>query len=377
MVEASKISGTAAYMAPEMFVKSTKTNFTATSSRATDMYAFGTLCWEVLTGREPWPGETVSSRGIDAGVAAKTGVAYSMLDLKLLPKDIPEPVRALISRCLDGNREKRPFITEVMKAFNLHAGQMLGGLFDVFLSHKWNGNFHHPLTDFVSSASAFPFPFYSRLITCQFSLQVYQKLLAEGLRVWRCVCKPLFNLPFCVSAVFHLFLQYALSLTQSHDRSDKEHMDHDKKSSMTEGIENSQCVVALVSRSYAYSPDCIFELEKAKALGKPVILCDVNPPLSLQPSGISDAPRDCDCGSCPNKTWALYSCKKIADQLPGGFSYHRDFLFIELPADIEVWKNVNSEGSPITVCANSKSPCCNKCSGAAAAAVVSKLCVIL
>ena len=96
--------GTWPYMAPELFED-------VGISRSTDMYAFGTLCWEVLSGLEPWAGlnETTRMRAIDKG---KT------LDFSALPRDTPPSVVDMIRACLafgeddnaSGGRNARPSI---------------------------------------------------------------------------------------------------------------------------------------------------------------------------------------------------------------------------------------------------------------------------
>jgi hypothetical protein len=82
---AGVILGTAAYMSPE------QARGRPVDKRA-DVWSFGVLLWEMLTGRQLFTGDTVTD--VIAAVVAKEP------DLDALPKTTPLAVRRLLSRCL-------------------------------------------------------------------------------------------------------------------------------------------------------------------------------------------------------------------------------------------------------------------------------------
>jgi serine/threonine protein kinase/Tol biopolymer transport system component len=85
MTQAGVILGTAAYMAPE------QARGRAVDKRA-DIWAFGCVLYEMLTGRRPFDGDDVSEM-----LAA---VLRAEIDWTALPADTAEPVRRLLFRCL-------------------------------------------------------------------------------------------------------------------------------------------------------------------------------------------------------------------------------------------------------------------------------------
>jgi eukaryotic-like serine/threonine-protein kinase len=86
------ILGTAAYMAPE------QARGQAVDKR-TDLWAFGVVLYEMITGRRPFDGETVSDT-----IAA---VLRQDVDWKRLPAQTPDEVRRLLKRCLERNPKNR------------------------------------------------------------------------------------------------------------------------------------------------------------------------------------------------------------------------------------------------------------------------------
>jgi len=92
MTAMGMILGTAAYMAPE------QAKGRAVDRRA-DIWAFGVVLYEMLTGRRAFQGEDVS----DLLVA----VLSKDVDLTALPPATPARVRRLIARCLDRNPRTR------------------------------------------------------------------------------------------------------------------------------------------------------------------------------------------------------------------------------------------------------------------------------
>ena len=159
--KAEHLRGTHQYMAPEMFPGCGQLE----ASRSTDIYALGTLCWEVLCKKRPWDGADLTTRAVHcAKVFDEKQNAFtkppSMLNLGDLPPDTPRVVFALLERSLDAKRENRPPISEMSRVLNEEAEKMLDlsdgkRPYDVFLSHKWDGSGHHPLTTYVRFDAAF------------------------------------------------------------------------------------------------------------------------------------------------------------------------------------------------------------------------------
>ena len=86
------ILGTAAYMAPE------QARGVAVDKRA-DIWAFGVVLYEMLTGRRLFEGELVTD--VLANVLKKE------VDLEALPADTPPAIRRLLRRCLERNPKHR------------------------------------------------------------------------------------------------------------------------------------------------------------------------------------------------------------------------------------------------------------------------------
>ncbi len=92
MTQAGMILGTAAYMAPE------QARGTAVDKRA-DVWAFGVVLYEMLTGKRLFTGATVSDT-----IAA---VLTREPDWATLPAGTPVPIRKLLRRCLEKDRKRR------------------------------------------------------------------------------------------------------------------------------------------------------------------------------------------------------------------------------------------------------------------------------
>ena len=84
--------GTPAYMSPEQARGQSL-------DRRTDIWSFGCVLYEMLTGRAPFAGETVS----DTLVA----ILEREPDQTILPADTPVPIRRLLRRCLEKDRKRR------------------------------------------------------------------------------------------------------------------------------------------------------------------------------------------------------------------------------------------------------------------------------
>ncbi|HYN07310.1 MAG TPA: protein kinase [Vicinamibacterales bacterium] len=90
--EAGMILGTAAYMSPEQARGKTV-------DKRTDIWAFGAVLFEMLTGRRAFDGETVSD--------TLASVLRSDPDWSLVPASVPPHARALLGRCLDRDAARR------------------------------------------------------------------------------------------------------------------------------------------------------------------------------------------------------------------------------------------------------------------------------
>ncbi len=86
------ILGTAAYMAPE------QARGVAVDKRA-DIWAFGVVLYEMLTGRRLFEGELVTD--------VLANVLKSDVDLDSLPAETPSAIRRLVRRCLERNPKNR------------------------------------------------------------------------------------------------------------------------------------------------------------------------------------------------------------------------------------------------------------------------------
>ncbi len=86
------ILGTAAYMAPEQARG-------GTVDRRADIWAFGVVLWEMLSGKSLFAGDTISD--------TLAGVLKSEVDFGALPADTPPQVRQLLVRCLERNPKNR------------------------------------------------------------------------------------------------------------------------------------------------------------------------------------------------------------------------------------------------------------------------------
>jgi dipeptidyl aminopeptidase/acylaminoacyl peptidase len=92
MTQAGMILGTAAYMSPEQARGKTV-------DRRTDIWAFGVVLYEMLAGQRAFPGDDVS---ITLANVMKDNVAWDAL-----PKDLAEPIRRLLRRCLEKDPRRR------------------------------------------------------------------------------------------------------------------------------------------------------------------------------------------------------------------------------------------------------------------------------
>ena len=86
------ILGTAAYMSPEQ-AKGRE------ADKRSDIWAFGCVLYEMLTGQQPFAGDDVSD--------TLANVLKREPDFSVLPAGVPPAIRALVQRCLAKDRRKR------------------------------------------------------------------------------------------------------------------------------------------------------------------------------------------------------------------------------------------------------------------------------
>jgi serine/threonine-protein kinase len=92
MTEAGVIFGTAAYMSPEQARG-------GTVDKRADIWAFGVVLFEMLTGKRLFTGETVSD--------TLAAVLRQEIDWKALPASMPPVVRELLERCIERDPKER------------------------------------------------------------------------------------------------------------------------------------------------------------------------------------------------------------------------------------------------------------------------------
>ena len=92
MTNAGVILGTAAYMSPEQARGQTVDN-------RSDIWAFGLVCFEMLTGKRLFAADTVSD--------TLAGVIKTEVDFDDLPTDLPPSFRRLLRRCLERDPRRR------------------------------------------------------------------------------------------------------------------------------------------------------------------------------------------------------------------------------------------------------------------------------
>ena len=92
MTQAGVLLGTAAYMSPEQ-AKGLE------ADRRADVWAFGVVLWEMLSGKRLFSGDSISD--------TLAAVLRDEIDASELPADTPAPLLSLLSRCLDRDPRSR------------------------------------------------------------------------------------------------------------------------------------------------------------------------------------------------------------------------------------------------------------------------------
>src|ERR687888_502223 len=92
MTQLGMILGTAAYMSPEQAKGKP-------ADKRSDIWAFGCVLYEMLTGKRAFEGEDVSD--------TLAAVLRAEPDWSALPNDLPSSITALIRHCLQKDRQRR------------------------------------------------------------------------------------------------------------------------------------------------------------------------------------------------------------------------------------------------------------------------------
>ena len=130
MTTAGVLLGTAGYMSPE------QARGEAADKRA-DLWAFGVLLWEMLTGKQLFTGKTLSD--------TLAGVLRADPDFDDLPEETPTQVRRLLRRCLEREaRDRLPDATsarlelvDALAGTDDGAGAHPGGIVEVTPEPAW------------------------------------------------------------------------------------------------------------------------------------------------------------------------------------------------------------------------------------------------
>lgn len=98
-----KFSGTPTYMAPELFEKKAY-------DEKVDVFAFGTVMWEVLVRKVPYEGFEVSD------IKKRTMLGEDMF----IPKTVNPELGKLINSCRAVNPESRPTFKEIVEKLTIY-----------------------------------------------------------------------------------------------------------------------------------------------------------------------------------------------------------------------------------------------------------------
>lgn len=206
-----RAQGTVAYMAPEQFSHSPDDptlplQQAVEPGRSTDVHAFGTIMWEVLTGQQPWAAwPYIEIRRGKAGGRLPGTATY--------PVDVPSSVQEIIHACLAADSAKRPRMDVVLAALEQSYSRVISDSYDIFLSYCWGAErARQPL-----------------------AVAVYTLLTKAGYRVWL----------------------------------DRTQMGANIEEDMKKGIAASRMAILLVSCEYVARPNCKLEWQTVLSLRKP------------------------------------------------------------------------------------------------------------
>ncbi|XP_038075579.1 mitogen-activated protein kinase kinase kinase 20-like [Patiria miniata] len=106
------IRGSWAWMAPEVIGErhNSQPQTKAKVTHKSDVFSYAVVVWELLTGKEPFAGETT----LDFMQA--TGGQRRRLEI---PKECPQTLRDLLTKCWDHDHTKRPRMDEILSRSEL------------------------------------------------------------------------------------------------------------------------------------------------------------------------------------------------------------------------------------------------------------------
>ena len=119
------------YSAPEILPSLETGEPTYSHSRTSDMYAFGLVAWEILSGEKPY-----------ADVSNFYQFVFKVQsghrpDMDKLTADVPGPVKNMISSLLNPDRAQRMTSSECYSVLHLAYTRLCSSRYDVFLSHPF------------------------------------------------------------------------------------------------------------------------------------------------------------------------------------------------------------------------------------------------
>jgi mitogen-activated protein kinase kinase kinase 7 len=127
---ATNQKGTLHYNAPELFPSPVDGNFYE-PSRSSDMYAFGIVAWELLTGKMPFE-DIVSSHILACKVPRG-----ERPDIKALPSDVPRSVRDMIVSLWSHDKSDRLTAAACYSILTHVYSRLCDEEYDIFFSHPW------------------------------------------------------------------------------------------------------------------------------------------------------------------------------------------------------------------------------------------------
>jgi serine/threonine protein kinase len=127
----AKQGNTPIYSAPEILPSFETGEPTHSHSRTSDMYAFGLVAWELLSGEKPF-GD--ASNFIQFVYKVQSG---QRPDMAKLPSDLPLAVKDMIMSLLNPDRLRRMTASACFSVLNHTYSKLCSDQFDIVFSHPW------------------------------------------------------------------------------------------------------------------------------------------------------------------------------------------------------------------------------------------------
>ena len=220
MTPASHFAGTKLYAAPEMFPSEDDPSTAYSATRKTDIYAFALIMWEVLVRKRPFD-SILKTGGMWAEMrlvqAVLRGDRPDISEIDALDRVCRSELKALISSCWSNERASRLTAYACFEILEQCHARSSNLAFDIFFSYNWSQK--------------------------KIGLHLVKMLTEAGYRVWI----------------------------------DRKDMSHDMTQAMVSGITAATVFLCLISREYQSSKNCMFELDNAKSMGKPIITLVAQP----------------------------------------------------------------------------------------------------